>query len=244
MVREERSPEAREYLIAFLREYGAAKEADVVWDRLDLVRLHQGQRLEAAADYPAALREYAAVREGGAHFDDAQRGIRRIWLISQQQRHQDQTIAQLLEEAEEHFQAKRYLTPVNRNAFPLYQTVLSMDPGNPHALRRIEQMEAFYRNAGNSYFDRGAWGRALTYFERCRVIVPDDPDIQRKMKIARDKLAVASTAGRRASSRQDAADAQQEKVKRLLEESGAESSRVMKYLFEESAGEKEADSPW
>ena len=33
-------------------------------------------------------------------------------------------------------------------------------------------------------------------------------------------------------------------IQRLLEESGTESSRIMKYLFEEKEGEKDTDTPW
>jgi hypothetical protein len=35
-----------------------------------------------------------------------------------------------------------------------------------------------------------------------------------------------------------------EEIKRLLEESGAESSWIMKYLFEEEAGKTDSDRPW
>jgi hypothetical protein len=35
-----------------------------------------------------------------------------------------------------------------------------------------------------------------------------------------------------------------EEIQRLLEESGTESSRIMKYLFEEKEGESNSDTPW
>ena len=35
-----------------------------------------------------------------------------------------------------------------------------------------------------------------------------------------------------------------EEVQRLLEESGTESSWIMKYLFEEQEGENNSDTPW
>ena len=41
--------------------------------------------------------------------------------------------------------AKRYLTPVNNNAYSVYQAILATDPGNAVALERIEQMKLFYR---------------------------------------------------------------------------------------------------
>ena len=33
-------------------------------------------------------------------------------------------------------------------------------------------------------------------------------------------------------------------IQRLLEESGTESSKIMKYLFEDQEGEKKSDTPW
>ena len=36
----------------------------------------------------------------------------------------------------------------------------------------------------------------------------------------------------------------EEEVQRLLEETGTETSWIMKYLFEEQEGEKSSDSPW
>ena len=35
-----------------------------------------------------------------------------------------------------------------------------------------------------------------------------------------------------------------QEIQRLLEESGTESSRIMKYLFEDQEGEKKSDTPW
>jgi hypothetical protein len=35
-----------------------------------------------------------------------------------------------------------------------------------------------------------------------------------------------------------------DEIQRLLEESGTESSRIMKYLFEDQEGEKKSDTPW
>jgi len=35
-----------------------------------------------------------------------------------------------------------------------------------------------------------------------------------------------------------------EEIKRLLEESGTESSWIMKYLFEEETGKTNSDKPW
>jgi hypothetical protein len=35
-----------------------------------------------------------------------------------------------------------------------------------------------------------------------------------------------------------------EEIKRMLEESGTESTWIMQYLFEDQTGEKDAEKPW
>jgi len=235
--------ETKEYLIEYLKMYGVGEEAMPVWNRLDLVHLALGRKQQDAADYPSALKEYSAIREDSPYFDEAQKAVRGVWLLSQQQSHQNQSVAELLKQAEEHFQARRYLTPVNRNAFPIYQKVLALDPNNPLALKRIGQMKEFYRDTANRFFAKENWAGAVTYFERYSVIDPDDMEIRKKIRIARDKLTLAQKAAGKAKVQGPDAAAQREKIKRLLEESGAEGS-VMKYLFEEPAGEKVGDTPW
>ena len=39
-------------------------------------------------------------------------------------------------------------------------------------------------------------------------------------------------------------DEERERIRRLLEESGAESSRIMEYLFEEPGEREGAETPW
>ena len=73
---------------------------------------------------------------------------------------------------------------------------------------------------------------------------PDDPDIRAKVSICREKLATAETGDGASESQVQDPEKQIERVKRLLEESGAESTWIMKYLFEEDGGEKESEAPW
>jgi pSer/pThr/pTyr-binding forkhead associated (FHA) protein len=237
-------PEAQQYLIAHLKEYGSGKEADILWEHLDMYRVELAKTLEAAAKYQAALGQYAAVREDSPSYGRARQGIRRIWLESQQDRRRHQNLAQQLQEADRHFRAKRYLTPVNNNAFSVYQSVLAIEPDNPVALERIERMLSFYRKYGERYFNKNDWHHALTYFERYTFIAPDSLDIQQKINICRAKLATSKSKRRQSQDKSSAPEKSREQVKQLLEESGVESSRIIQFLFEEQSGEKDSEKPW
>jgi pSer/pThr/pTyr-binding forkhead associated (FHA) protein len=240
--------EAKNYLMQHLLEYGAGDEAGVLWDRLDFYRIKMGQRLESGGDYQAALSQYGAVREDSLFYNEAQRAVKRIWLAYQQQQRQDQTLSQLVEEAEAHFQAKRYLTPINQNSYSVYQAVLALEPENALALKRIEQIKEYYRQYGEKYFAKEDWIKALAYFERYSIIDPEAEDINRKIDLCRQKLTTPKSSSRKPKTRKvsskETTDAQREKIKRMLEESGAESKWILKYLFEEQGGEKNAEKPW
>ncbi len=166
-----------EYLKSYLAEYGAGKESEVLWDRLDYYRLNQAHRLESAKEFQPALRQYAAIKEDSIYFEEAHKGIRRIWLAHQQQPRKDQTLVQLLKEAEAHFRARHYLKPVNQNAYVIYQAALALEPENELALKRIDQMKAFYREHGEKYFIQKNWTRALSHFERYYLIDTDNKEI-------------------------------------------------------------------
>ena len=236
--------EAQQYLTTHLKEYGSGKEADILWEHLDMYRVEIAKTLEAAAKYQAALGQYAAVRKDSPFYSRAQQGIRRIWLESQQGQRRHQNLAQLLQEADRHFRAKRYLTPVNNNAFSVYQSVLAIEPDNPVALERIEQMLSFYRKYGEHNFNKKNWRQALTYFERYNFIAPDSPDIQQKINICRAELATSKSKRRQSQGKSSAPEKSREQVKQLLEESGVESSRIIQFLFEEQSGEKDSEKPW
>ena len=126
-----------------------------------------------------------------SYFEEAHKAIRRIWLAHQQQSREDQTMAQLLKDADAHFKAKQYLKPVNQNAYVLYQAVLSLDPKHKLALKRIDQMKAFYSENGDKYYEKKNWSKALSYFERYYLIDTETKEINNKMKICREKLAIA-----------------------------------------------------
>ncbi len=236
--------EAKEYLITYLAEYGAGKESEILWDHLDYYRLLLGQRFESSNDYQMALEQYAAIRRDSRYSGEAQKAVRRIWLAYQQPSREEQTLTQLLKEADEHFLAKRYLTPVNQNAYSVYQAVLALEPENNLALYRIEQIKTFYREYGEKYFNKGKWHRALTFFERYYFIDPEAPDIKEKIKICRSKLTAPKKSNANKAPADQKANENKEEIKRMLEESGTDSSWLMQYLFEEQKGEKDSETPW
>ena len=263
---------AVDYLKSYLTAYGAGKEAENLWDRLDYYRLVIGQRHELSKDFQLALSQYAAIRDDSLYFEEAQKAIRRIWLAYQQPaeqeqpkeqsspKPQEQTIAELLKEAEKHFAAQRYLIPVNQNAYAVYQAILGIDPVHKQALKRIEEMKFFYRRYGEHYFEKEKWDKALTYFKRYWLIEPESADVQEKIILCRENITEQkkrkkesqdnATASRktlkdRLSAKQSQAENQKrEEIKRLLEESGNNSSWIMQYLFEEEKDEKETVTPW
>ena len=241
--------EAKVFLKNYLAKYGHGQEAEKLWDRLDYYRLTLGERLESDNQHQFALREYSSIREDSLYFEEAQKAIRRIWLAYQQKNREKQNVAQLLKEAETHFLAKRYLTPVNKNAFSVYQAVLALNPKHELALQRIDQMKAFYREHGEGYYKKRNWSKALFYFERYSIIDPESKKIKAKITTCRQKLVSAQKGGSASDTRGGKLTKKEEKkkreeIQRLLEESGTESSRIMKYLFEETEGEKETDTPW
>ncbi len=224
--------EAEQYLVDYLDEYGGGKESAILREHLDRYRVEIARSLEAASQNQTALRRYAMVAEDSPVYDRAQEGIRRIWLASQQERRRNQNLEQLLREADLHFNAKRYLTPVNNNAYSVYQSILAIEPDNATALERIEEIKSFYRLNGERYFKKNNWKRALTYFERHNFIAPESPDIQQKIDICRAKLSASKPGGNR------------QQVEKILDESGIESSRIIKFLYEDQGGEKNSEKPW
>ena len=168
-----------------------------------------------------------------------------------------QRIGQLLKEADTHFQAQQYLKPVNQNAFVLYRAVLTLEPDHALALERISQIKDFYRENGEKYFSEKKWAKALSFFERYYLIDTDNKQVNDKVKICREKVSHArflvknsKSSLKKKSRRKSKAERQREEaekkeeIKRLLEESGTESSWIMKYLFEDESDRTNSDKPW
>jgi pSer/pThr/pTyr-binding forkhead associated (FHA) protein len=179
---------------------------------------------------------------------EAHRPTQPLGLANPNNEHPALTVAQLLKEADAYFAEKRYLTPVHQNAYRLYQAVLAREPQNETALKRIEQIREYYRTEGDAHFKAGNWAKALVYLERYTLIDPDATDIREKIATCHRKL--AEPVHPPASSPPEdpaltaAAPGEKERVRRLLEESGAQSSWIMKYLFDETPRENDSETPW
>jgi pSer/pThr/pTyr-binding forkhead associated (FHA) protein/tetratricopeptide (TPR) repeat protein len=239
---------AKKSLSAHLSIYGSGPETGKLRDRLDHYSITLGKKLEAEGKSKQALHQYAAVRDGSLYQIEAQKGISRIWLKSQHQHRQEHTIVQLLKEGESHFAEKRYLTPVNRNAYAVYQAVLMLDPDHMMALKRIEQIKDHYLNTAETHFEKKKWQQALSYFERYRFIDPENKAVARKIEKCRrhinQKPDTAALDRGKSEADKGQSDQQRQEIKQLLESSGTESAWIMKYLFEEQKGEAETETPW
>lgn len=216
--------EARSLLTAFITRYGAAGEAHGIQDRLDEYRFRDGQQQEASGEYLAALQEFSAITIGSPLFAEAQKAVSRIWQSYQQKSAPRLPTAELLEEAEAHFAAKRYTTPLGNNAYALYRSVLALEPNNPTALQRIEEMKAFYREIGMRYYQQKNCQAAFSFLERYLVIDPHDPDIREKANnCTKGSVAKRSKPTSGASTSSGAATPLQDPVKSLLEDPAAQS---------------------
>ncbi len=225
-VAEDKLPEAKGLLVTFLSKYGLDEGSSDAWNLLEQCRIRLGHQLEDAGAYTEALKEFSAIKTDSPYYDETQRTISRLWLTNQRSYFQRQTVSQLLEAAEEHFEAKRYLTPVNKNAYAAYQAVLSFDPENTVAKMRIEDIKDFFQREGENHLNNLNYAGAISFFEKYMLIDPQDSSIKEKIVKCKQKLVKTSEAEKEDGDRR-------EKIKNLLEESGSESSWVMKYLFEE-----------
>ena len=278
-ISEDKLSDTKRFLVTYLSKYGLDEGSRDAWDLLDLCRIRLGRQLENAKEYTEALKEFSTIKADSPYYDETQRTISRLWLTNQQSSFQRQTVSQLLEEAGEHFEAKRYLTPINKNAYAAYQAVLSFDPDNNIAKNRIEEIKDFFRQKGEDHFQNHNYATAVSFFEKYMLIDPQEISIKEKVVKCRQKLAetkqklelaetkqkleLVETKQRLAETKQKLElaekqklelaetsetgkeeDARREKIKNLLEESGSESSWVMKYLFEEEAKQNNSEKPW
>lgn len=82
-------------------------------------------------------------------------------------------ILQLLTEADEHFNAKRWSLPKGKNALENYKKILSMDPENEKALNGISEIQDKYLALAKNYTRTEDWGRAEGAIARGRTIIPN-----------------------------------------------------------------------
>lgn len=216
--------EARSLLAAFVAQYGAGGVGRAVQELLDELRFQAGQQEEARGEHLAALQEFSAISIESPCYEEAQTAVSRIWQSYQQNSAPQLPIAQLLDEAEIHFAAKRYTTPLGQNAYALYKSVLVMEPDNPLALQRMEEMKAFYREVGGRYLRQKDCQAALPYLERYLMIDPRASDIRTMANSCRKTTQTRRPRPAPASATGPGESAQQDRVKALLEEPAPQES--------------------
>ena len=214
---------AKDLLATFLAKHGGGEQSKAVRDRLDLYRLESGRALEVSGDHLGALREFSSISEESPHHDQAQQAVSRIWLTYQQNQVTPQPVPQLLEQADEHFQAKRYTTPPNTNAYVIYQMVLAIDPHNVVARDRINQMKAFYVENGDRYYQQKNYAAALSFYQRYTLIDPDNPEVKEKVALSRRILRREGPAPRIFTRNPGTEDRREDRVRDLLEGPGSQS---------------------
>ena len=228
-----RFKEAKHQLAKYLRMYGAEENAAVYWDMLDFLRLKVGQEFESAKKYKAAATEYASVGEDGPHYNEAQAGIRRVWRASQHEPLYRRQLTQLLEEGQLHFKAGRYLTPPDKNAFFVYQAVLSRDPESQIARERINEIKLFYEKEAGDYMRNGDWSQALLRFQLYSLIDPDDEIVKEQIFLCRKRLQPIGPKVSGSGTGVTATGKHKRRADNLSEESGAVSPLIVNYLFGE-----------
>jgi pSer/pThr/pTyr-binding forkhead associated (FHA) protein len=217
LVPEGKFTEARSVLSDFMTRHGAEKESDPVQARLDQLRLQYGQHLVISGDPTAALREFSTITEESPHYDEAQRALSHIWSAYQKENVTELPLDQLMAEADGHFAAKRYTTPIGKNAYAIYQTVLALDPNNEVARKRIEEMKVFYREAGEKYSAQKNCASATVYFERYLLISPDDNEVKEMLRSC-GRGGAGSDSRRRVRRAPEQESATQQRIDRILQD--------------------------
>lgn len=243
-----RLAEAESLLVNYLKSHGAGVEAEPLWGLLDEVRFARGQRYESQGESRKAIRMYLAIPGDSALYGQAQQALSELWVSVQQVKTDpaadSRAMTDLLHQADVYFTRKQYLTPANANAYSIYRTVLTLDPGNTIALTRIGEMRDFYRNQGERLCRAGDSVKAGVYFQRYLLIDPDDRAVRERAAACAGSEEGPVTE-RPAGEISEQSRARQDKVRQLLDESGVESGWIMEFLFEEKEeGSAESETPW
>ena len=94
-------------------------------------------------------------------------------------------IEHLLKEAESYLSASRFVFPVGENAVEAYKRVLQLDPNNETALRRLNELAAFFEQAARNDLNKGEIKQAILKIEQGLMINPEHPgllDLKEKLK--------------------------------------------------------------
>lgn len=226
----------------------AGAEAARLGELLQGFRLDRGRELEAAGELSAAVAAYRAVAAESPFYAEARLSAHRLEEAIRREQERQQTVRELLRQAELLFAEKRYFAPSGQGAVRLYQAVLAIDPENAEAAGRIEELKALFRDEGERHFKAGEWPQALEAFTRLNLVEPDDAEVRQQIAACGRRLAGPAeppAARRPAGARVSASLEERRRVERLLKEAGAESPWIMRYLFDEpSHAERKSETPW
>lgn len=80
-------------------------------------------------------------------------------------------IERLLQAADALFDQRFFTTPENKNAFRLYQQVLSIDPVNYDAREKVHEIAQIYKKWADAAYKKDDYQKAQVYYERCLFVV-------------------------------------------------------------------------
>lgn len=95
------------------------------------------------------------------------------------------SVWQWIREADEHLAESRFIFPNDKNAVASYRKVLTVDPHNEIAQRRIDDMARVFHRLAQPHLDRGDLESAITYIEQGLFISPHNSQLlalQRRVK--------------------------------------------------------------
>ena len=237
---------AKKVIRDITQQYGSSAEFNPVIESLDRIRVVYGKTLENF-DPKSAMREYIAVQDSSPYYADAQRSISKLWVNYQQQKIRAAThattgseISGWLQQAEERFQNKHFLSPVNNNAYTLYRMVLERDPTNPVALERINAIKKFYEHEGEWQCKSGNTALGQTYYSRYLIIEPNANNIRDKFFQCSGVSVAAQPPGDNAITPSPNAVAvatpkDPAELKKQLEKSGPDSEWILQFLFDDKS---------
>ncbi|MBF0358397.1 MAG: FHA domain-containing protein [Magnetococcales bacterium] len=254
--------EAVTLLSDYLHRSDVGDDNEAAYALLDSIYLRLGERYKAKQNLQDALSALIAVRPESTLYNNAQQAISSIVSSSKDSSTlsgDSNQITDMLQIADRHFRAKRYLLPKNSNAYILYKKVLDVDPGNTIALARIESMKAFYQRVGDLYAKQKNYKKAFVYYKRYLTLEPNNTDMKKKLTATRrysvwsKRLAeirpssIKSSPSSKYENKKplviasNANDKKRKKVEKILKASDVKSAWITDYLYEGSTSQ---DSPW
>jgi len=126
----------------------------------------------------------------------------------------------MLRRAKQQFAANQLTLPANDNALISYRAILAIDPANPEARAGIEAIRAREVELAESAEMRGDSTKALSYYRRALLAVPDDPEVTRRVSALEGQIA------REQAQQLEAAQLETERREALSEQSRPEPQPV------------------